>query len=230
MARVLRGTAPVRWDAPWILRLPGGRGPAPLLVALHGKGDRAARFDAEARAALPRGWALLVPEAPIPRDRSGGPPPSAIGGSWYLYDGDTPAFRESLGRAQAFVVDAVRRARAASGRARGRAVLLGFSQGAYLAGVLAVRRPDLFRAAVLVGGRLKVEALRRDLPRARARGLRVLALHGAWDPAVKPAPAAASVAAARAAGLDASFEEFDAGHEFTSAMAARARGWLSDLP
>jgi predicted esterase len=227
---MLRGRAPVRWDAPWLLRLPSARGPAPLLVALHGKGDRAERFEREARRALPRGWALLVPGAPIPRDRSGGPPPSAIGGSWYLYDGDTPVFRESLARAEAFVAAAVRRARAAGARPRGRAALLGFSQGAYLAGVLAVRRPDLFRAAVLVGGRLKVEALRREMPRARALGLRLLALHGARDPAVGPGPAGASVAAARAAGLDASFEEFDAGHEFTAAMAARAREWLGALP
>jgi len=236
--RVLRGAVPVRGEAPWLLRLPAGPGgPAPLLVALHGKGDRAERFAREARAALPRGWALLVPGAPIPRDRSGGPPPSAIGASWYLYDGDTPAFRESLAGAAATVVEALRRARSASRRrgrglrppAPGGAVLLGFSQGAYLAGVLAVRRPDLFRAAVLVAGRLKVEALRREIPAARARGLRLLALHGARDAAVRPGAARASVASARASGLDARFEAFDAGHEFSPAMRARAREWIGRL-
>jgi predicted esterase len=202
-------------------------------VALHGKGDRPDRFEREAVAALPAGWALLVPSAPIPRDRAPGHGAGSVGGSWYLYDGDTPLFRESLARAEAFVLRALDRARAASRRRpRGvrppdfrRVALLGFSQGAYLAGVLAVRRPRRFRAAVLVGGRLKHEML---APRfAAARAVRLLALHGSRDEAVRPAPAREGIEAARAAGLEADFRAFDAGHEFTPAMGRAARRWLA---
>jgi len=178
-----------------------------VLVALHGKGDSAARFEKEARGALPDGWALLVPEAP--------------GNSWYFYDGDTPAFRESLGRAADHVVAVLRRV-----RLRGRAFLLGFSQGAYLAGVLAVRRPDLFAGAVLAGGRLKHEILGPDIPEARRRGLRVLALHGREDALVRPDPARASIEAVRAAGLDAEFRLLEGRHAFTPEMRREAREWL----
>jgi len=204
----------------------------PLLVALHGKGDRAGRFEAEAREALPRGWALLLPSGPIPRDRNGpggGPP----GDSWYLYDGDTPLFRESLARAEAHLLGLLARLAAEDppagyrGPDPGRVHLLGFSQGAYLAGVAAVRRPGVFRSAVLLGGRLKHEMLSAEFPAAREAGLGLLGLHGAEDRSVPPGPAERSLAAARAAGLDASFRVLPGGHAFTPAMGAAARAWLS---
>ena len=192
---VVEGALPFLLPVPWRLHLPPGRGgPAPLLVALHGKGDRADRFEAEALDALPRGWALLVPSAPLPRDRAGGGD-RAVGGSWYLYDGDTALFRESLARAEAHVVGLLARilpeAPPPGFRAPdpARISLLGFSQGGYLAGVAAVRRPGLFRAAVVAGGRLKHEMLADAFPAARAAGLALLGLHGAEDGAVHPAPA-----------------------------------------
>jgi dienelactone hydrolase len=159
----------------------------------------------------------------------------ALGDSWYLYDGDTPRFRRSMEEAEGHLHRVLRSARAAARRRPPgtrapdfrRPCLLGFSQGAYLAGIAALRRPGAFRAAVLVAGRLKVE-----VPGARlrdARGLRVLALHGAADPSVKPGPARESVEAARAAGIDGEFRLFEAGHEFAPAMRAAARAWLAGI-
>ena len=232
----MEGEVPFEARVPFRLLLPRGPGgPAPLLVALHGKGDRADRFEAEARAALPGGWALLVPAAPIPRDRGPGRGPGSVGASWYLYDGDTPLFRASLDRAEAHlhaVLAAARRA--ARRRPRGtrppdfhRTALLGFSQGAYLAGIAAVRRPEVFRAAVLVAGRLKHEILGERF--AGARGLRVLALHGREDAAVAPGPSEASIRAAREAGLAAAFRLLDGAHAFTPRMRRAARAWLARL-
>jgi len=201
-----------------------GRDRAPLLVALHGKGDRLDRFRSEAEDALPGGWALLVPPATAPHSGEDDPGP----GSWYFYDGDTPRFRASLDRAVRHVVRVVAESRPGSGGER--AALLGFSQGAYLAGVAAVRHPDIFRAAVLVGGRLKIEILGECVPEARALGLRILALHGEGDELVRPGPSRESVGKAREAGLDAEFRAFDAGHRFTPEMRAAAREWLARLP
>ncbi len=236
--RVVEGEVPFLRRVPWRLVLPPGRGgPAPVLVALHGKGDRSSRFESEALEALPPGWALLLPSGPIPRDRDAARGAASVGDSWYLYDGDTPRFRESLDRAEAHLLRSLRAARAASRRlprgARlldtGRAAILGFSQGAYLGGIAAVRRPAVFRAAVLVGGRLKTEILGDALPAARARGLRLLGLHGEGDPSVRPGPSRESIDAARAAGLDAEFRSFDGGHEFTPGMRRAAREWLAGL-
>lgn len=228
---LVEGDQPFLRRVPWRLLLPRGRGgPAPLLVALHGKGDGPARIEAEAGEALPRGWALLVPSGPVPRDRSRD---RTIGDSWYLYDGDTPAFREALRRAEEHVLGILARVLAAEPpRGAGapdprRVAVLGFSQGAYLAGTLAVRNPRVFRAAVLVAGRLKHEALREDLP--AARGVRILGLHGRDDRSVPPGPSRRSIEAARAAGLRAEFREFAAGHAFTPAMRAAARRWLGRL-
>ncbi len=236
--RLHEGVFDFALEVPYRLHVPDAAetaGAAPLLVALHGKWDRPERFEEEAMDCLPAGWALLVPSAPLPRDarpgRGDGPP----GASWYLYDGDTPAFRRSLARARQYVVDLVARvlladpARPATGaRLDGsRVAVLGFSQGAYLAGMTAVVRPDRFRAAILVGGRLKVEALEDRM--AAARGFPLLALHGASDASVLPAPARASIERAAAAGLKAEFREFPGGHEFTPEMRAAAREWLAAL-
>jgi phospholipase/carboxylesterase len=227
--RVVAGTRPFVRDVPWRLHLPAeGSGPAPLLVALHGKGDRAEVFEEEALDALPAGWALLVPSGPIPRDRSGKHP---LGDAWYLYDGDTPAFRESLIRAEGFLLDLLEHLRSGTPGSHAvaldfdRVALLGFSQGAYLAGTLAVRHPRSFRAAVLVAGRLKHEMLAEHF--RAAKSMRLLGLHGRDDPAVLPAPSRASMEAARAAGLDAEFREIEGGHAFTPEMRAVAREWLS---
>jgi predicted esterase len=228
----LDGTLPFVREVPWRLHLPAGPGvPVPLLVALHGKTDTAARFEAEALGALPPGWGLLVPSGPIPRDHQGPAGRQGIGDAWYLYDGDTPAFRESLDRAEAFLVELLLRVRRAAGESRpidpSRAWLLGFSQGGYLAGMAAVRRPEEFRGAVLVGARLKVEALGGHLPAAAAAGTAVLALHGSRDLLVAADRQRESVAAARAAGLDATMEEFDAAHAFPPPMRDAARAWLA---
>ena len=222
--RAVEGAVPFARRVPWRLLLPRtGAGRPPLLVALHGKGDRADRFEEEARDALPEGWALLLPSGPVPRDRHPARGGIALGDSWYLYDGDTPAFRESLDAAEAHLLKVFAAARR---RARlGPPALLGFSQGAYLAGIVGVRHPGKFRAVVQVGGRLKVEMLGPLL--SAARGVRFLGLHGAKDLAVRPGPSAESLAAARAAGLDAEFREFDAGHEFSPEMRLAAREWLA---
>jgi predicted esterase len=197
---------------------------APLLVALHGKGDRQERFRREAEDALPGGWSLLVPPTPGPAPGLDDPGPD----SWYFYEGDDARFRRSLDHAVEHVLRTIAEARKGA-PGPGTAALLGFSQGAYLAGVAAVRHPDLFRAAVLVGGRLKIEILGDHVAEARARGLRILALHGEKDVLVKPGPARDSVERARAAGLDAGFRSFDAAHRFTPEMRAAAKEWLERL-
>ena len=232
---MLDGFLPFVHQVPYRLHLPPLPGGAvPLLVALHGKGDSLDRFEAEALEAVPDEWGLLVPSAPLPRDsrtgREGG-----IGHSWYLYDGDTPEFRASLGRAETFLVDLVTRVRmrAWDHMVEGRPVdpkrmaLLGFSQGAYLAGVTAMRHSGLFGAAVLAGGRLKSEMLEPWF--GEAKGLRILGIHGRDDRSVGADPCRRSIEAASAAGLPAEFREMDGGHEFTPAMRAAAREWLAGV-
>jgi phospholipase/carboxylesterase len=218
--RAYEGEVPFVREVPYrLVRTGPDSDTTPLLVALHGKGDRIDRFEAEALEALPRGWALLLPAGPVPRDRRGAP----LGDSWYVYDGDTPAFRASLDAAEAHLLRVLKKIRR-HGEFRP-AALLGFSQGAYLAGVVGIRNPERFRAVVQVAGRLKTEILGEHFPAAR----RVLGLHGSKDPSVKPEPSRESLAAARAAGLDAEFREFDAGHEFTPEMRRAVKEWLEAL-
>jgi phospholipase/carboxylesterase len=111
-------------------------------------------------------------------------------------------------------------------RARGRTILVGFSQGAYLAYYLALRHPDRVDAVCGIAGRAKAEVLTDVL--GEARHVRVLHLHGSEDPAVLPAPCAESIATLAEAGLDARFELIPGGHEVTPPMVQRIGEWIAE--
>jgi len=116
------------------LELPRWRGPRPLLVVLHGDGERAG--DAAARwrdVALPRGWAVLALQCP--RERG------CVDGSWYQWRG-APEWVHAQ-------VDAVVHKFAINQR---RIYLVGWSGGATYLGMNTVSWAPGFAAVVLHGG------------------------------------------------------------------------------
>ena len=140
-----------------------------------------------------------------------------IGYAWYVFDGDQDALRESMSQARAYLaglVDVARRQLRPS-----RITLLGFSQGAYLAGYTAMSRPDLFDACVCCCGRPKSEFIG-DL--SAASGVRFLVQTGARDENVTAELIAKGIAPMRAAGLDVDERSYDAEHRLTPEMAIDA--------
>lgn len=176
----------------------------PLVVALHGRGDRpewfAGLFDGFATPAR-----IVVPH-----------PPHRFGdglawylGSWQSSRGRTQIARELVAHATRIraTVEAVTRARPT----RGRPVVMGFSQGAMLAYTIALTQPDAFAAAFPISGFFYRET---PLP-ARidpARIPRIVAWHGRADRLVTLADDRRGVDALRARGISVELREHDAAH------------------
>jgi predicted esterase len=175
------GSTKVVLDRPFALTLPSGDPPPaghPILVGLHGFGETGSMLAGRLEGLAGSPYARMFPDAPFPvelREESG----ARIGAAWYHYTGDQPAFMKALAFAEGYLRDAVMAAARAHPIDPERIVLLGYSQGGYLAGVAALRDRERYRGLVSVACRVKTEALGREL--AAARGYPVLLIHGARD-------------------------------------------------
>jgi phospholipase/carboxylesterase len=193
----------------------------PLVVGLHGWSESEAvtarRLDG--LGSLP--VRLLWPRAPYPVEVRRGNR-TRIGYGWYQYDGNRKRFRESLDRSASFLLELLDRV----GVARRGAVLVGFSQGAYLAYFVALRHPDRFRGVVGIAGRAVHELFDGDGDLDRARHVRLLHLHGRDDELVKPEPCEASIRHFADLGFDARAERLDGGHDVSEDMVKEIQTWL----
>jgi predicted esterase len=216
----ITGSTHVTLARPWELHLPDSAPPSagfPLLVGLHGFGERGPRLAEHLGALDGAPYARLFPDAPFPvevKEAAG----SRVGASWYQYTGDQPAFLRALAFSESYLEEAI--ATAARGRPLdlGRVALLGYSQGGYLAGVAALRNRTRFRALVGVACRVKVEALAAELE--GARGYPVLLIHGVRDRHTPLDRQREAHAALLRAGVDATLHVHEGGHGFAPELAA----------
>jgi phospholipase/carboxylesterase len=211
---------PFRIDVPCLLR-PAAKG-APLVVVLHGKGeDIPESVERVGARGSDLSWAF--PRAPYPEEigRRG---EIEVGWSWYQYTGDPDEFRESLRVTGDWLLAVIDGALEETKADPSRVFLLGFSQGGYLAGSLALTRPDRFAGAALLGSRFKTELLDGDL--GGLGHLRLFAGHGSRDRAVKPEPAARRARELAEAGVAIEHREYRCGHRVLPEMMDDALEWL----
>ncbi|MBK9383309.1 MAG: dienelactone hydrolase family protein [Planctomycetes bacterium] len=211
----------LRWRVGYRVALPTSPAPSaghPLLLALHGFGEDAARFSARLAPLVGGPYALLVPDAPFPveiREEEG----ARIGRAWYQYDGDAATFERALRWGAAHLEQLLREASRAFPLDPCRVVLLGYSQGGYLGSVTALRDRARYLGLVAISTRVKSEILAEEL--RSARGYPVLALHGERDRSTPLEPQRRSLEALRASGLAVELEVHAGGHGFRSELLPR---------
>lgn len=197
-------------------RVTAGADPArslPLLVALHGLGDRPESFAESLRG-------LGVPArivAPRPRDRFG------LGYSWgeTTMRGRAPRLEASARRVVALAAEV-----AASRPTAGRPVVFGYSQGGVVAYLVSARRPAGIAAVLAVAGALPPEVGRLGA----GDGPPLLAFHGERDPVTAAVHARRSVARLRGAGLGARLRVYEGvGHGISGRMRADLGAALESL-
>ena len=183
--------------------------PEPLVVAVHGLGDRPENLSGLYRD-LAAPCRLVLPRAPIPYGR---------GSSWF--DIDIP-YRPDTALAGR-IADAADRVAALighleeGGAVRGKPIVSGFSQGGMISFEIAIRHPDAVAYAVPLSGALPEEAW----PKANVAGAKpvVRAFHGAADDLIPVDYARRTVDALRAAGYDVALREYEGvGHEVSGEM------------
>lgn len=187
---------------------------APLVLAFHGRWEDE---KAMVRRVGDRGGGLswAFPRAPLEdayefRGKQG------LGYSWYEYNGDAEAFKESLRVVGHHVLERLDGILRETGADPRRVHLLGFSQGGYLAGALAFTWPERFAGAALMGARFKTELLEDGFD--RIGHLRLYSGHGVRDRRVLPEPAARCVQELVDAGVAVEHREYDCGHRVVPAM------------
>jgi len=171
--------------------------PLPVVVAIHGLGDRPSSFRLLLDD-LPAKARVIVPRGPMPH----GPD----GFSWFNFradDGDGDGARQLADgireAAERLAVMMVALTKKHGGPAR--SVVCGFSQGGMLSFALAAGHPELLAAAVPVAGYLPATLWPAERPKVKPLP-KVLALHGEKDHLISLESARWTVEALRANGYD----------------------------
>jgi phospholipase/carboxylesterase len=203
-------------------RILGDADPAerlPMIVAIHGLGDRPESFgrvfDRYRRPAR-----LILPQ---------GIDPHGDGFSWFPFrrDRSNPAELASGMRRAADQIAALLGELIALRPTRGRPVVTGFSQGGMLAFTLAATHPDRIAGAVPMGGWLPPPLWP---GREGAPGPRVVALHGDADAVVPIAPTREAVAHLAAQGRPVELRELaGVGHTVSPEMRTALFALLEEL-
>lgn len=179
----------------------------PLIVAIHGLGDRPGHFQTlfqglEARARI------LLPRAPVAY---------GTGYSWFRYDrDDIDRTAEGVRLAARRLADWIRRVRR-SRPTKGEPIVTGFSQGGMLSFALALHHPDVVGEAYPVSGTVSPSLMPRAPPRGRAPP--IIALHGTADRVVPYEATHQAAEALKHLGYPVTLRSYDGvGHTVTTAM------------
>jgi phospholipase/carboxylesterase len=108
-------------------------------------------------------------------------------------------------------------------------LLCGFSQGACMALLVALQRPELVRGVISFSGVAPDRAELELAPPARRRGLPVFVGHGLHDPLLPIAEGRRLRLLLEEAGCDVAFHEYQMAHQIIETELADARAWLSRL-
>lgn len=173
--------------------------PHPLLVAMHGFGGEPQNFsNAFAKACGSRGYILCCPYAPVVMGKA----------AFNWGDG------EKDGLAEKKLLESIALMRSRYNIDTSRMVLAGFSQGGYMAYLLGLKHPGLFRGAVPIAGRYDT-LLNRYLGKASVDGIKYYILIGELEPENRRQSNLEAVRQMMAAGISASLNAYSGvGHAF----------------
>lgn len=199
--------------------------PRPILLALHGMGMNAPRFQRVLRHLETTEMILVVPEGMYPyeirKDNE-----ITIGHAWYLYRGDQEEFFGHLEESEQYLLRLLDRIEAQRPIDRSRSVVLGFSQGGYLAGFMALRQPDRFAGLAIASSRLKWEFVTEEIEARRVPP--TLFLHSKRDGSIPWERVEESAKRLSDAGSDVAIYGHDEGHRLPPDAIVRLGEWLGE--
>jgi phospholipase/carboxylesterase len=203
-------------------------GRQPLLLLLHGYGSNEDDLIGLAPYLDPR-FAMVSARAPQ----------ILAHGSyaWFPIDFDAGGVRvrpddarQSIDRLMTFIPEAISAYRSKSDST----IVMGFSQGATMAGAALLMQPDLFSGAVLMSGFIMpgmvqgVSDASGDGPLAELVGKPVLITHGWLDAVVPVAFGQGSRDLLATRGADVTYREYPMAHEVSDACIVDVDAWLGD--
>jgi phospholipase/carboxylesterase len=176
----------------------------PLILAIHGLGDKPASFK-RLLEPLEGPFRALVPAAPTPY---------SVGYSWFdarVKSGDLEKLSSGIAHSAAMLASLLE-----AEAPEGDAIICGFSQGGYMSLAVATAYPDSVSKAVSMGGGLPEPLWPRDVP---AEGPELVILHGTADAVVPIEPTLAAAAHLKALGWDTEVHTYEGvGHSISAEM------------
>lgn len=200
------------------------RGPAPLLIALHGYGASKRQMMREALAIAPEGFAIASLQGPHQHMRE----PKEPGGPLRFGFGWLTNFRpeESVAVHHQALLDLIE-SLTKEGLADGRRIfLLGFSQSCAPNYRFAFTHPDLLRGVIGICGGMPGDWETSELYRQTRTA--VFHLSGERDEFYPPARVSDYGVQLRSRASDVEFRSYDAGHEIIQPMRDDLRSWLEE--
>ena len=189
----------------------------PLVVMLHGRGDRP-RIPGGPFGRVPTPMRVLIPRGPLAL---------GTGYAWARHsvtehrDDDLAADLVAMADRLARLIRHVRESRPTAGST----ILTGFSQGAITAWTTALRHPEAVGLVLPIAGWVPPGAL--PAPLSPEGAAPVLSMHGTADPIVRVEPTRALVELLTEAGLSVTFLEVEGvEHLVTPSMNAQFEEWL----
>ncbi|TKJ43901.1 hypothetical protein CEE36_01945 [candidate division TA06 bacterium B3_TA06] len=193
----------------------------PLIVALHGFGDRMSSYVGTARSFYPADAIGLYPETPFPFERDDG----ELGWAWYMWG--TPEFHKAtVEQSTRWVLQCIQQVKEDYPVDPRKVFLYGFSQGGMMTYEVGIRYPELFRGLIPVGGWFEVEIDSIHPLDSAASSLAVRALHGAYDNVVDFADGKAAVDTLAEHGVPAEILRYPCKHQITMEMVEDARDFV----
>jgi predicted esterase len=181
--------------------------PQELILLLHGLGERGKRIYRKLLSSLPENALVLAPNAPFPIPRKEGK--NDFGYSWYFYDKVAQEYFIRQDLAKFWLRDLVK----LENPNRLPVTIVGFSQGGYLAPVVAQEIPE---CKLVVG--LSCE-FRTHLITKKPE-FKLIALHGKNDSIVSPNSAKVQIESLEKKGISIDFHLIDdTAHEISANMA-----------
>jgi phospholipase/carboxylesterase len=203
---------------------PGGDGPHPTILTLHGRG--ASAFDLLGLAPyLCNGKCLMIcPQGPLETPIG----PGSVGYAWYpMSMGGPPdigAIRASREKLRHFLDACLRRYPIDAKKL----VVLGFSQGGVMAYSLALSNPERFAGLAVLSSWLPKELIPELFIGEAVQLLPALVQHGAQDQMIEVQRAKDSVEQLRALRVPLTYREYEMGHEIKPRSLSDLSAWLAE--
>ena len=203
---------------------PGGPGPHPTILTLHGRGANA--FDLLGLAPyLCNGKFLMIcPQGPLETPIG----PGAFGYAWYpMSMGGPPdigAILSSRDKLQIFLDECLARYPIDTKKL----VVLGFSQGGVMAYSLALSNPERFAALAVLSSWLPKELMPELAIKEAVQSPPTLVQHGTQDQMIEVQRARDSVEQLRALRVPLTYREYDMGHEISGKSLSDLSAWLEE--
>ncbi len=203
---------------------PGGDGPYPTVLALHGWGANAMDLLGIAPYLCSGRFLIICPQGSVEVPLG----PGAVGHGWFPLTLDAPpdipailAARDELrlfldACATRYPID------------RRKLVVLGFSQGGVMAYSLAFAEPERYAAVAALSSWLPQEFVHASPPIANSQYPPTLIHHGLHDELVEVDRARESVEALRSLRVPVTYREYEMGHQISQRSLSDLSAWLED--